>query len=287
MKRTVLNAGLMVLLWNMTQAQQPTVFFGARLHTQVRTDAHTTQLRWYDDLARHSVVYLQLYHDAGYGAYIAQRLQNIPHDRTRTALDEAYIEKLSGWRFGKFYAPFGAGLLLSESVIAIQSPTRFAIGNLPMRVAYLFNGRERQQGFYVRVGTANGGVSVGVGRHFGADPHAFTAWELPETPRHPEGYQQLYGADLMRELGSHHLQLEWLYSGGSRTIDTHWLALRWQPLEMRFQPELLLTYQMASEQLSWRLSLHQQLDKHFSVALVARGRQGTLQFVGIGLRGEL
>ncbi|MCS7066160.1 MAG: hypothetical protein NZL85_07795, partial [Fimbriimonadales bacterium] len=207
--------------------------------------------------------------------------------RTRTALDELYLEKQEGWRFGRFYAPFGAGLLLSESVMAVQSPTRFAMGNLPMRIAYLFNGKERQQGFYVRVGTTNGGVSVGVGRHFGTDPHAFSAWELPETPRHPEGYQQLYGADIARELGSHRLQLEWLFSGGDRITDTHWLALRWQLLEMSLQPELLLTYQTASQQLSWRLTLRHRLGEQLSVNLVARGRQGTLQLVGIGLRGEL
>ncbi|GBC92113.1 hypothetical protein HRbin15_00577 [bacterium HR15] len=287
MQRTIVSMGLVAMLGSMLYAQQPAVFLGARLRTQVRTDEHTTQLRWYDDLARHSVVSLQFYHEAGYGAYIAQRLQNIPRDRTRTALDEAYLEKLDGWRIGKFYVPFGAGLLLSESVNAVQLPTRFAIGNLPMRVAYLFNGKERQQGIYVRVGTANGGVAVGIGRHFGTDPHAFAAWELPESPRHPEGYQHLYGADLMRELGSHRLQLEWLYSGGNRMVDTHWFALRWQPLTMPLQPELLLTYQTASERLSWRLNLRQQLDEHLSVDLVVRGQQGTLQFMGIGLRGEL
>jgi hypothetical protein len=90
-------------------AQYPTVFFGARVNLQARADERTTALRWYDDLARHSVVYLQLYHEAGYGAYVAQRLQNLGGDRTRTGLDEAYIERLEGWRVGKFYAPFGAG----------------------------------------------------------------------------------------------------------------------------------------------------------------------------------
>ena len=75
-------------------AQYPTVFFGARVNLQARADERTTALRWYDDLARHSVVYLQLYHEAGYGAYVAQRLQNLGGDRTRTGLDEAYIERL-------------------------------------------------------------------------------------------------------------------------------------------------------------------------------------------------
>ncbi len=286
MGRWLAGVGWLILL-GVGCAQQPLVFFGARLHSQVRADERTTQLRWYDDLARHSVVYLQLYHESGYGAYIAQRLQNIPHDRTRTALDEVYLERLEGWRFGRFYVPFGAGLLLSESVLAVQSPTRFAIGDLPMRAAYLFNGRERQQGFYVRVGTANGGVSVGIGRHFGTDPHAFAAWALPEQPRDSEGYQQLYGADIAREFGSHRLQLEWLSSGGNRVIDTHWLALRWQPQATALQPELLLTYQTASQRLSWRLALQQRLDRHFSATLVLRGQQGTLQLVALGLRGEL
>jgi hypothetical protein len=275
-------------------AQQPTVFFGIRLHSQLRTERSTTMLRWYDDLAHHSIVYLQAYHESGYMAWIAQRLQNIPHDRTRTALDEVYLEKLlpaddgrSGLRVGRFYVSFGAGLLLRESVVAVQSPTRFAIGNLPMRVAYLFNGKERQQGVYVRVGTANGGVSVGIGRHFGTDPHAFALWSLPEQRRDAAGYQQLYGADIMRASGRHRLQWEWLYSRSDSLPDAHWLALRWQPLQMPLQPELLLAYQTQAERLSWRLALHHRLDARFSLNLILRGQQGTLQLMAIGLRGEL
>jgi hypothetical protein len=275
------------VLISLSIAQQPTAFFGARLHSQIRAEKRTTQLRWYDDLARHSVVYLQLYHDSGYGAYIAQRLQSIPRDRNRSTLDEVYLEKVEGWRFGKFYAPFGNGMLLRESVLAVQSPTRFAIGNLPMRVAYLFNGKERQQGFYARVGTPRGGVSVGVGRHFGIDPHAFALWELPEQPRSQVGYQQLYGADYAFEWTRLRLQMEWLYSGGQRITDAHWLALRCQPLDLPFEPELLLAYQTPSERLSWRLSLQQRMNRFLSLSVALRGHQGTLQLVAIGLRGEL
>jgi hypothetical protein len=294
----LIAAGLMLL--PVAWAQQPTVFFGIRLHSQIRAEQGTTMLRWYDDLARHSVVYLQAYHEAGYTAWIAQRLQNIPRDRTRTALDEVYLEKLTisdgadgvadsltGLRVGRFYVPFGAGLLLRESVMAVQSPTRFAIGNLPMRVAYLFNGKERQQGFYMRVGTVNGGISVGIGRHFGTDPHAFALWSLPEQLRSPTGYQQLYGADIMREIGNHRLQLEWLYSQSKQLPDAHWFALRWQPLNLPFQPEFLLAYQTQTERLSWRLALHHRLDAQFSLNLILRGQQGTLQLMAIGLRGDL
>jgi hypothetical protein len=298
MRRWLIAFGLMLL--HEAWTQQPTVFFGIRLNSQLRAEKGTTMLRWYDDLARHSVVYLQVYHEAGYTAWIAQRLQNIPHDRTRNALDEVYLEKLTladdaggtpttltGVRVGRFYVLFGAGLLLRESVMAVQTPTRFAIGNLPMRVAYMFNGKERQQGVYARVGTANGGISVGIGRHFGTDPHAFALWSLPEQPRAFAGYQQLYGADIMRELGSHRLQLEWLYSQSNQLPDAHWFALRWQPFDMPFEPELLLAYQTHAERLSWRLALHHRLDARFSLSLILRGQQGTLQLMAIGLRGEL
>ncbi|MFN3690442.1 MAG: hypothetical protein ACK4UU_05900, partial [Fimbriimonadales bacterium] len=251
----LLGTLLLVGLYAWCGAQHPTVFFGARFHLQARVDEHATALRWYDDLARHSVVFLQFYHEAGYGAYVAQRLQNLDGDRTRTALDEAYIERLEGWRVGKFYAPFGAGLLLSESVLAVQSPAQFAVGDLPMRVAYLYNGSERQQGLYVRVGTARGGVSVGVGRHFGTDPHAFAVWALPETPRSPYGYDTLYGADYTLSLGSVPMQLEWLYSDGKRVPATHWLATRIPIRSLPLQPELTAAYQSASTQLSWRIAL--------------------------------
>ncbi|MCX7993547.1 MAG: hypothetical protein N2651_07735 [Fimbriimonadales bacterium] len=275
--------GLHTLAW----AQHPTVFFGARLNLQARADERTTALRWYDDLARHSVVFLQLYHEAGYGAYVAQRLQNLATDRTRTALDEAYIERLEGWRLGKFYAPFGAGLLLNESVLAVQSPAQFAMGDLPMRVAYLYNGVERQQGLYVRVGTARGGASVGVGRHFGTDPHAFALWELPERPRTRDGYDTLYGADYTLNLGGTPLQLEWLYSEGKRVPATHWLALRVQLRSTAFQPELGGAYQTASGQLSWRVALQQQAGDRIRLNLTLRGKEGTIEFVAFGLQGDL
>jgi hypothetical protein len=268
-------------------AQYPTVFFGARLHLQARTDERTTALRWYDDLARHSVVYLQLYHEAGYGAYVAQRLQNLGGDRTRTGLDEAYLERLEGWRVGKFYAPFGAGLLLNESVLAVQSPAQFAIGDLPMRVAYLYNGAGRQQGVYVRVGTARGGVSAGIGRHFGIDPHAFALWELPERPRAPDGYETLYGADYGLNLGSVPVQLEWLYSEGKRAGATHWFAARIQMRALPLQPELAAAYQTAAEQLSWRIALQQRAGDRIRLNFALRGKAGTIEFVAFGLQGEL
>ncbi len=280
---------LLGLLWlgAIASAQQPTVFFGARFTTQVRADERTTRLRWYDDLGRHSVVFLQLYHDAGYAGYIAQRLQNLPKERNRTALDEAYIERLEGWRVGKFYAPFGAGTLLNESVFAVQSPTRFAIGNLPMRVAYVFNGEDRQQGFLARVGSANGGVSVGIGRHFGTDPHAFTVWRLPESPLVSPGYDTLYGADWRPPVLNRELQMEWLYTEGRQMPDTHWLGLYWQSRRGRYEPAVWLAYQSADSVLSWRVSLQDRRGTPFQLGMSLRGREGTIQFIALELRGSL
>ena len=285
--RRLLITVLLLGLYALCGAQHPTVFFGARLHLQARADERTTALRWYDDLARHSVVFLQLYHEAGYGAYVAQRLQNLSTDRTRTALDEAYIERLEGWRVGKFYAPFGAGILLNESVLAVQSPAQFAIGDLPMRVAYLYNGADRQQGLYVRVGTTRGGASVGVGRHFGTDPHAFAVWELPERPRSPDGYDLLYGADYTLNLVGVPLQLEWLYSEGKRVQATHWLAARMQARSLPLQPELTAAYQTASGQLSWRVALQQRAGERAQLNFTLRGKAGTIEFVAFGLQGDL
>ncbi len=268
-------------------AQYPTVFFGARLHLQARAEENTSTMRWYDDLGRHSVVFLQIYHEAGYGAYVAQRLQNPKLDRDRTALDEAYIERLEGWRVGKFYAPFGAGLLLNESVMAVQSPAQFAIGELPMRVAYLYNGSDRQRGVYVRVGTANGGVSVGVGRHFGINPHAFAIWELPERARPQQGYDTLYGADYTLQLGATQAQLEWLYSDGQRIDATHWLALKLHARTLPLQPELTLAYQTRAEQLSWRVALQRSAGDRIRLNFALRGKADAIEFVAVGLQGEL
>lgn len=285
--RHSLRALCVLLLLRIADAQQPLALFGARLQVQARADERTTSLRWYDDLARHSVVFLQLYHESGYGAYAAQRLQNLATDRTRAALDEAYIERIGGWRVGKFYATFGAGLLLNESVIAVQSPTRFAIGNLPMRVAYLFNGTERQRGVYVRVGTERAGISVGVGNRFGIDPHAFALWELPERPRNPEGYETLYGSDYRLSLSRVQVQLEWLYSAGKRVADTHWFALRAAFTDLPLQPELGVAYQTHTQQLSWRVAVGQRIGDRARLNFTMRGKEGTIQLVALGVQGDL
>lgn len=287
MRAKVVSIALCALGWLFCHAQPPTAFFGVHLVSQVRTEQNTTRLLWYNDLAHHATVSLQLYHDSGYAGYVAQRLQNITGDRTRTALDEAYIERVGGWRVGRFYAPFGGGTLLNESVMAVQSPTRFAIGNLPMRVAYVFNGRDRQQGFLVRVGTQNGGVSTGIGRHFGTDPHAFAVWQLPEKPRSPHGYETLYGIDWRPPLPERPLQLEWVYTQSKALPDAHWLCLHWEPKHLPLKPDVRLAYQNQANALSWRLAFQHHLGARYHTGLVFRGNQGTLQLVAIELRGEL
>jgi len=154
-------------------------------------------------------------------------------------------------------------------------------------VAYLYNGADRQQGVYVRVGTARGGVSVGAGRHFGTDPHAFALWELPERPRSPDGYETLYGADYVLDLGGTPIQVEWLYSEGKRAGAAHWFAARVQMRTLTLQPELAAAYQTAEGRLSWRVALQQQAGERARIHFALRGKAGTIEFVALGLQGEL
>lgn len=265
----------------------PTVFFSVRLTPQVRLQDNDSKLRWYTDTAERSTVSLQFYFDSGYAAFISQRLERIANDLDPSYLDEIYFEKVGGWRVGRFYAPFGTGWLLNESVLAVQSPTRFAIGNLPMRVAYVFNGKERQQGLMVRVGTERGGVSVGTGRHFAIYSNAFVWWRLPESVINTRGYSTLYGADYKLDLNEHHLQLEWIYTGDSGNApDTHWGGIRWS-MNGTLNPEIGLVYQNRSDAWSWRLGISKQMGPDLKLGLAVRGKKKRFELFATMLEGRL
>jgi hypothetical protein len=265
----------------------PTVFFSVRLTPQVRLQENDSKLRWYTDTAERSTASLQFYFDNGYAAYISQRLERIANDLDTSYLDEVYIEKVGGWRVGRFYTPFGTGWLLNESVLAVQSPTRFAIGNLPMRVAYAFNGKARQQGLLVRVGTERGGMSVGTGRHFAIYSNAFAWWRLPESAINTQGYSTLYGADYKFELNEHRLQLEWIFTGDSGNApDTHWFGVRWS-MHGTLNPEIGLVYQNRSDIWSWRLGTSKQLGPDLKLELAVRGKKDRFELFATMLEGRL
>lgn len=265
----------------------PTVFFSVRLTPQVRLQDNDSKLRWYTDTAERSAVALQFYFDSGYAAFISQRLERIANDLDSSYLDEIYFEKVGGWRVGRFYAPFGTGWLLNESVLAAQSPTRFAVGNLPMRVAYVFNGKKRQQGLMVRVGTERGGVSVGIGQHFAIYSNAFTWWRLPESAINTRGYSTLYGADYKLDLNEHRLQLEWVYTGDSGNApDTHWAGLRWN-MSGTLSPEIGIVYQNRSDVWSWRLGVSRQLGHDLKLGLTVRGKKERFELFATMLEGRL
>ncbi|MCW5934380.1 MAG: hypothetical protein KIT45_08800 [Fimbriimonadia bacterium] len=271
-------SGLFVL-WGivcLSYAQPPTVFFNIRLTPQTRFEEDDVKTRWFTDTAERSIASLRFYFDSGYSTYVAQRFERIPGDLDTSLIDELYVEKVGGWRIGRFYAPFGSGWLLNESVVAVQSPTQSAIGNLPMRVAYLMNGKERQQGLLVRVGGETAGVSVGVGRHFGIYSSAFTAWRLPETNLDRRGYNILYGADYRLDLDKAKVLLEWIYSGDVSAPDTHWFGARTN-FNMPGSPELGIVYQTVTEKWTWRLGLSQSLAPDIRAGIALRGQNQRIQ----------
>lgn len=281
--------GFLALLVGGGWCQPPTVFFGARLNPQMRFEQKETLLRWYTDKGEHSVVFLRFYFENHYSLYLAQRLQRIPGDADGDSMiDELYGERIGGWRVGKFYLPFGTGWLFRESVIAIQAPSRFAIGALPMQVAYVFNGATRQQGFLTRVGTSRGGVSMLVGRHFGINATAFTPWRLPEETLPREGYAQLYGADYQWDWGDQRLSLEWVGGYNPGKLPTvHYFAVRWQGLIDSWEPEVGLVYQTDAGRFAWRVALSLLVTQEYRLIVALRTRTGQPGIFSVALQGGL
>jgi hypothetical protein len=109
----------------------------------------------------------------------------------------------------------------------------------------------------------------------------------PNAPARPSGYETLYGADYVLNLGGAPIQLEWLYSEGKRAGATHWFAARLQIRTLPLQPELAAAYQTAEGRLSWRVALQQQAGERARINFALRGKAGRIEFVAFGLQGEL
>jgi hypothetical protein len=202
-------------------AQQPDVFIrvDARLHLN-SARGQDTQLRWFDNLGRHSTVALSLSLEPGFRGFISQKIQQIPNDGDGEQLDEYYIEDPGSWRVGKQYLPFGRQTILRESARAARGDTNLILESLPITGAIFDNGRGRPQGVMARLG-GSVGVSVAYGQHLGIQSTSLALVRRPEdAPGEGRGYRQALGADFGRRFGRYTISGEFVaFRGGHTDLD--------------------------------------------------------------------
>ncbi len=189
-------------------AQVPDVEIKLNLYGNYRTDRDgriTTRL--YDTLGHLSTVGLLVKTDLGVQAFVAQKLQLVPHGGDPDELDQYYFESPGNWRVGKQYLPFGQNGLLNESALAVRSNWTIPNLEVPIHVAACDAGPKRQQGVVGRIGD-NFGVSVAIGEDFGIASTSFDVIRLPtQAPDVGHGFHQIYGLDFASRTD------QWQYRG--------------------------------------------------------------------------
>ncbi|MCU0316164.1 MAG: hypothetical protein MUC92_06190 [Fimbriimonadaceae bacterium] len=178
-------------------AQSPDVAIFADLRpTFGREKTDRAVFRWYDRSGRMSLVGFRVILESGNRLYLAQRIQRIDIDSDPSSLDEAYLESRGNWRLGRQYLPFGQGLLLRESCLAIRFDTTLLVDNVPIKVAYADQGTNRTRGVSARAGRPSFGLSAAFGDHFGIQATSLTPFRSPEQGAGPgRGYKLVLGAD--------------------------------------------------------------------------------------------
>lgn len=177
-----------------------------------------TALRYYSLFGRPSTASLSFTLEPGFKAFISQRLQRIPGDGDPDQIDQAFVEDEGIWRVGKQVLPFGTGNLLRESCLAARGDTNLVVEGLPLAIAFVDAGEQRQRGIVGRIGTSAYGLSFAVGHHFGISGTSLTQIRRPEdTGGVGRGWDRAFGFDLTRRVAHMTLAAEGLLLNGGAT----------------------------------------------------------------------
>jgi hypothetical protein len=156
----------------------------------------------YTPLGRYSTFSLQATLPVGLKIFLSERSEAIKNDPDNDSFDEYYVEDPGLWRIGKQYIPFGGGGFFRQSVLAARIDSKLILEGLPLSVAFVDGGKDRQYGFVGRIGSRGLGISFALGRHWGINS---TSLALTQSLQSPEdignGWRQAYAFDLNRRSG--------------------------------------------------------------------------------------
>lgn len=178
-------------------AQSADVQFKGDLTLSFLSQANTSpNVVSYHPLGRYSLFGLKILTEPGFTATLTQRVQRFENDADPDSFDEAYLEDEGIWRIGKQYLPFGAKTLFRETALAIRGDNDLLLEGIPIAVAFVGNGADRQNGVVGRLGRPEFGFSVALGRHFGINGTALTPIRrVSESPGRGRGWREAYAVD--------------------------------------------------------------------------------------------
>lgn len=193
------TCGAMILA-TVAVAQNPDVRIRTDIRLHYRSErAGPSSLRWYDPLARYSLVSVEFGLEPGFRGFISERLQKIPDNADNEQLDEYYVEDPGLWRVGKQYMPFGRQRLVREAARGARGDTNLILESIPVSVAVCDNGSGRTRGVFARAG-GRVGVSGAYGNYLGAQSTSLAAVRAPESVNgFGRGYKAIVGVDASRK----------------------------------------------------------------------------------------
>jgi hypothetical protein len=269
-------------------AQLPDVAIKLVGYLNIREGRHRTSgLEGYDALGHFSTIGLLVTTEPGLKVYVTEKLKQIPHDGDPNTLDEAYVEGEGSWRLGKQYLPFGNGMFLRESVLAVRSDADLQILDLPMSVAGCDGGSGRQRGVVVRIG-GNIGASLAIGRRFGINATDFDLVRRPdEAPGPNRGFRAIGGLDFTQKDKAYTFRGELVRTQNGETsldlTDTLWdLSVEYRP--SRFATFTLGTTHSALLRADFvRLAAAIRLTQNLFFEPMVRSKNGVFYDLNLGL----
>lgn len=159
-------------------------------------------LRTISPLFRYSTISLSTLSPLGFNILLSQRFSFLQDDADNEFFDEYYVEDSGSWRIGKQYLPFGGGQILRETALAARVDSNLIFEGLPLSLALVDAGKERQAGLIGRLGGRGYGFSAALGDHWGINGSALALFQTlgPGLGR-GNGFQQAFGFDWNQRSG--------------------------------------------------------------------------------------
>lgn len=259
-------AGLLawVLARGAAVVAEPLYEFGFNVRARMRLDSdRNANLLLYSQFGEYSSVHVALHDERGWSLFFAQKLQNFDKTVDSEEAEQAFLAYAGrGWRLqvGKLWMPFGQGMGERELGKGTLLTLPFPRGNT-LHLAFADNGRGRQRGLFIRVGSPQLGVSVATGQNLGISKTAFHLGRGESyEPQLGRGYGLLVGVDARQVAGITLWRVEAIVAREGRLPDTEFVIVQASTrLPAGLSPVIRAEVDRQAREVRWLVSVQQNI----------------------------